>query len=326
MSSDIFHKYPETAFEGDKMTEAQLVTGGSGFIGSHLVDTLVERGDSVVNFDQKQPRLGAKPHRYVMGDISLNKNLENIVPHRIDTVYHLAARPWCMVKNADEWFKESLFDFITNVRGTYNVLRQTDSDLFIMASTSALYGDGHKFKETAPLDISSPYAYSKAIAERIVSESGKRYVILRFGSVIGTRGRVFPNRLIWCAVNRIPVVVFNNGNNSRDLIDVRDIVSALMCSSKLNNGIYNVSCGIEINSRELVEIVSGMAEGRGYKLNYEFTDFKLPGLVPCSTLDNSKMLATGEWKPTIALEQSIEDMFRYYESPNSIEPPRWDRV
>jgi len=305
-----------------------LVTGGSGFIGSHLVEALIENPSTdVLSVDIHHPSVKMSSRcserldfAWLMEDIREIKHSLGL----FTTIYHLAARPWCMVEKADEWFKESQLDFDVNALGTYNVLKQTESDLFVLASTSALYGSGHKFKENASLNISSPYAYSKAIAERILSESSKRYVILRLGSVIGARGRVFPNRLVWCAVNGIPVKVFNNGNNCRDLIDVRDVVSALMCSSKLNNEIYNVSCGMEITNRELAETVSRIAEERGHKLNYDFTSFKLPGLVPCSTLDNSKILATGVWKPTITLEQSIEDMFSYYEQRDSIEPPRWD--
>ncbi len=311
------------------MIDKILVTGGSGFIGSHLVEALIKDPScDVLSIDIHHPTklLGGCLERS-----NLTWSIEDVREIKrslglFTTVYHLAARPWCMVEKADEWFKESQLDFDVNTLGTYNVLKQTESDLFVLASTSSLYGSGHKFKENASLDISSPYAYSKAIAERILSESSKRYVILRFGSVIGARGRVFPNRLVWCAVNGISVKIFNNGNNYRDLVDVRDVISALLCSSKLNNEIYNVSCGMEINNRELAETVSGIAEERGHKLNYEFTDFKLPGLVSCSTLDNSKILATGVWKPTITLEQSIEDMFSYYEFPNSIEPPRWDKV
>ena len=98
-----------------------------------------------------------------------------------------------------------------------------------------------------------------------------------------------------------------------------------MSATKLDNGIYNISCGMEISGLELAEMVNNEARERGFKLDYKTTGFVAPGYVPYSTLDISKVLGTGAWEPKIPLDQTIADLFDYYEK-GGIEPPRWDRI
>lgn len=304
-----------------------LVTGGAGFIGSHLVDSLVEQGDSVVNFDRRLPRPGANPHKHVMGNIAFNRYFKYSIPRGgIDTIYHLAAEPWSMVKPGQHWIHNSERAMKSNILGTMRMLTEYEADLFVFTSTASLYGNGRKFKENDPLDISSSYGYTKAVGERMVRLSDQHHVIFRFGTVVGTRGRCFPNRLVWCAVNNVPVKIFNVGDTYRDLIDVRDVVSAMLSAKDLEDGIYNISCGMEISGKVLAHQVFNEAHDRGYDLQYNLTDFVAPGYVPHSTLDISKVLETGVWKPEIPLKQTISDLFDYYEQAGAIEPPRWDRI
>ncbi len=304
-----------------------LVTGGSGFIGSHLIDTLCERGDKVYNIDWKSPRMtGPLQFTYYAIDISkLDEQPIFVSPTaKFNEIYHLAAQPW--TKSDEDWIYESEETMNSNIIGTLKVLTKQPSDLLVFASTANLYGSGRKFKETDPMDISSSYGYSKAICERMISLSGARHVIFRFGTVVGIRGRCFPNRLVWCAINNIPVEIFNMGDTYRDLIDVRDVVSAMLSAKNLEDGIYNISCGMEISGKVLAHQVFNEAHDRGYDLQYNFTDFVAPGYVLYSTLDISKILKTGEWKPKITLKQTISDLFDYYEGESSIEPPRWDVI
>ncbi len=301
-----------------------LVTGGSGFIGSHLVDTLVKREENVVNFDRVRPRPGALKHNFIRGSIAHHHF--NKAPDVFGEIYHLAAKPWSKVKNPKSWIYEQQDAMRTNIYGTLRLLNQFPSALFTFASTANLYGSGRKFKETDDFVISSPYGYTKAVAERMIAFSDRPYIIFRFGTVVGVRGRCFPNRLIWCAINNIPVEIFNMGDTYRDLIDVRDVVSAMLSAKNLEDGIYNISCGMEISGKVLAHQVFNEAHDRGYDLQYKFTDFVAPGYVLYSTLDISKILDTGVWKPKITLKQTISDLFDYYEGEGSIEPPRWDRI
>ena len=307
------------------MSEVKLVTGGSGFIGGHLVDSLVELGGSVHNIDRRRPRIGARKHRYIRSNIEYyTKHLVQL--NEIDTIYHLAAEPWSMVKPGQHWVYNSGRVMGSNITGTMRMLTEYEADLFVFTSTANLYGNGRKFKETDPLDISSAYGYTKAVGERIVRLSGQRHVIFRFGTVVGIRGRCFPNRLVWCAINNVPVKIFNMGDTYRDLIDVRDVVSAMLSAKNLEDGIYNISCGMEISGKVLAHQVFNEAHDRGYYLRYSLDEFVAPGYVPHSTLDISKVLETGVWKPKIKLKQTISDLFDYYEKEGSIEPPRWDKI
>ncbi len=302
-----------------------LVTGGSGFIGGHLVDTLCERGDDVFNIDWKSPRM-TSPYPFTYYCIDISKLDEQPIfaspTAKVDEIYHLAAIPW--TKADADWIHNSEETMRSNIIGTLKVLTKQPTDLFIFASTANLYGNGRKFKETDPMDIPSSYGYSKAVCERMISLSGVRHVIFRFGTVVGIRGRCFPNRLVWCAINNVPVKIFNMGDTYRDLIDVRDVVSAMLSAKDLEDGIYNISCGMEISGKVLAHQVFNEAHDRGYDLQYDLTVFVAPGYVPHSTLDISKVLETGMWEPKIPLKQTISDLFDYYEQPDAIEPPRWD--
>ena len=166
-----------------------LVTGGSGFVGSHLIQSLLEDREKVVNIDIKCPSHDRREF--------LRWDIVNPDPpvSSIEETYHLAAIPWTRVKNESDWFAETQQAIRVNALGTYNIL-QLESEAFIFSSTANVYGNGRQFKEDSPKRISSPYGYSKAIAEGMIELSGEKYTIFRFGTVIGPRGRCFPNRLV----------------------------------------------------------------------------------------------------------------------------------
>lgn len=308
-----------------------LVTGGSGFIGSHLITALCMRGDHITNVDVKPPGISHPSQvSYYYEDISqLSKHqLFRDGQDKFDEIYHLAAEPWS--KSNPNWLFTSKKIMDSNITGTLKTISTHPADILVFASTANHYGSGRKFKETDPMVIVSPYGYSKAIGEKIISLSGQRYVIYRFGTVVGTRGRCFPNFLVWSVVNgrAETVEIFNNGYTYRDIIDVRDIVSALMSACKLANGIYNVSSGTEIRGPELAETVHEEAVRRGYDgLEHKPTPFIPDGYTPESTLDISKILDTGVWKPRYALKDTISTLFDYYESAKDApKPPAWDEL
>lgn len=302
-----------------------LVTGGSGFIGSHLVERLYKEGHSVTIIDKKP----SDNHFVSLIDISDGAEVDSFfeVSYEFEIIYHLAAKPWAKVTTEDEWIKESRETFNANTIGTYNLIKNCGETPFVFSSTANLYGDGKSFHEHSPANISSPYGYSKYVAERVIQGSMKRYTIFRFGTVVGTRGRTFPNRLVWCAVNHVPVEIFCDGVTCRDLIDVRDIVSALLIASKLPDDIFNISSGSEISGRDLAELVSSEARERGHELDYSYVSWKAPGYVPNSALDITKIGETGLWKPKIPLRQTIKDLFLYYEQDKNIKiPPKWNEL
>ena len=300
-----------------------LVSGGSGFIGSHLVDELLRSGE-VCNLDIKRSRVRHKKLHTII------KDLRELKPNyfgAFDTLFHLAAMPWVKVLNPKRWFDESTEAFEVNTVGTHNLLNSIDSDLIVFTSTANLYGNGRKFKEDDGFAISSPYGYSKAVAERIIQLSGRLHVIFRFGTVVGPRGRCFPNLLVWNAINSDePVEIFNGGDTIRDVIDVRDVVNALMNAENLDQGIYNISSGTEITGLDLAKTVQGVARERGHDLDYRLVDWTAPGYVPYSGLDISKVLDSGVWEPKHDLESTILSLFDFYEGGKIPSPPRWDEL
>ena len=207
--------------------------------------------------------------------------------------------------------------------GTYNALREMHPHRVVFSSSASVYGEGRKLSEDAPIKVSSGYGFSKWIGEEVIRKSGIPYTIYRFGTVVGRWGRTFPNRLVWCAVHGEPVELFANGEAQRDIIDVRDIVSALTMDAPEDT--YNVARGEEVSGRALAELVAEEAYRRGYRLDYTLSGFKAPGFVQESTLDTSKIQALG-WKPRYDIYRIVESLFDHYIHEEAKEPPTWDRV
>ena len=307
-----------------------VVTGGSGFIGSHLVDALRNESGKVrvINIDKKLPTETKVGVLHQCADLSKDDFLFPDEPPEV--LYHLAATPWSMVKDNEGWFHGSHDAFYNNTVGTYNALRTINPKTIVFSSTANLYGEGRKLTEMSPIKLSSQYGYSKWIAEEIIRKSGKRNVIFRFGTVVGTRGRCFPNRLVWSAIRGIPEQVFCNGQAYRDLVDVNDIVDALIKAPKFSlpedSGLYNLSMGMEISTGDLAKLVSEVALQKGYKTKFTLTSFKAPGYVKESTLDIDRIRRQQNWTPKSDIYKIIDTPFRYYEAKDAIEPPTWDTV
>jgi len=312
------------------MTHIALVSGGSGFIGSHLVEALCKNGYHVVNIDIKEPPFNPKGCEYYYCDLREEKQVRWIFEkYRFDVVFHLGALPLSKVSDIDWWITESQPYWETNVKGTYNILKQRSKAPVIFTSSANIYGNGRRFTETNPFQISSPYGLTKAIGESLIQYSSKPYVIFRLGTVVGERGRCFPNRLVWCAVNGEPVEIWNNGNTWRSIIDVNDVVRALMYYEKLEQyrsslaGIYNVATWKETCGVELVEVISEIGEKRGHKLETKFVLEYPYGYCTHSTLDYWK-LRTKEFIVQNSLQESLERLFDYYEGEDAVEPPTWN--
>jgi len=301
-----------------------LVTGGLGFIGSHLVEALVKRGDEVTIVDDcSSGRLKEEFSKNVLNKTKI-VNCEINAFHsteEYDIIYHLAAKPWS--KEGGKITKENMFT--TNTLGTHNLVSNCGNNtLFVFFSTANVYGNGIKFIVGDKINPSSMYGYTKAVAERIVELSGKKYVIFRPGTVVGTRGRCFPNRLVWSAVNNKPIDLFNNGDTCRDLIDVRDVVSVLLNVKELPFPINNLGSNRQVIGKELVKLVAEVATNHGYKLRHGTVKDYPQGYVTHSSLI-TRLKKDKLFIPKYSLSDTIETLFNYYKS-GGIEPPRWESL
>jgi UDP-glucose 4-epimerase len=239
-----------------------LVTGGAGFIGSHLVPKLIEKGCSVVVFDnlssgKKENLSGVQNHpnfKFMLGDIrdkaAMHKALEGV-----DAVVHLAALIDVAASVADPALTHDV-----NVSGTLNVLQeavQCTAKRFVFASSTAVYGDVKTLpvKEDTALRPISPYAASKAACEAYCTAFAGCYgidtVALRFFNVYGPKNENSPysgviTKFLRKAKNGEPLTVEGDGEQTRDFIHVSDIAAALALAleaKQVHADVFNVCTG-----------------------------------------------------------------------------------
>ena len=297
-----------------------LVTGGSGFIGSHLVDALVDRGDAVTVIDLVEPtpdRRNAKA-TYVVCDVrdrNLEKIIINIAP---ETVFHLAA-------HIDD--RASVLDPMMNAEhnelGSINVFessKRAGAKTIVFASSCAVYG----LQESVPIMESmkprpqTPYGISKFAGETYLDSYATRYglhtVALRFGNVYGPRQygnkesgaiAIFIEKLLR---NESP---FLNGDGltTRDYVFVLDVVAALIAASASTmSGVCNVGTGREVPTKALFEMIaSEIATDIRPAPRPEVSD-----AVKRMSLDTSAIANAMFWKSSVELEEGIRATIAWY--------------
>jgi UDP-glucose 4-epimerase len=248
------------------MTRA-LVTGGAGFIGSHLVDALLARGDEVTVVDhlaeRHQPNLaGAAAAHLVEGDVCrVGAMVEAFAAARPEVVFHLAAQIDVRRSVADP-----AIDAFVNIGGTATVLeaaRRSGARRVVLASTAGVYGEptARPTPEDAPLAPLSPYGAGKAAAERYVELFSRLYglsgVSLRMSNVYGPRqspGGEAGVIAIFCgaAARGEPALLFGDGRQTRDFVYVGDVVAAFLAAGdSAVQGALNVATGRETSLADL---------------------------------------------------------------------------
>lgn len=298
-----------------------LVTGGAGFIGSHLVRELVRQGQQVTVFDDfSSSSLSSlssvrEKIRLVKGDVRDLSALQDAF-RKVDFVLHHAA--FVSVPKSVEFPAETAE---INVRGTANVLaaaRQNGVRRIVFASSSAVYGNGKDlpYKETAPADCQSPYASSKWDGERLCrkyAQDGLETVILRYFNVFGpgqnpysAYAAVITKFMDFACANK-PFQIDWDGRQSRDFIHVADIVQAnLLAALKGASGeVYNVASG---ETCSLLALADAVERASGRKLERIFRP-KRAGDVRFSAADITKIRALG-FVPSVTLEDGLKDLWQ----------------
>jgi UDP-glucose 4-epimerase len=307
-----------------------LVTGGAGFIGSNLVDALVERGDEVLVLDdlssgrhENVAAALAAGARLAEGDVANRGTVEEaFAAHRPEVVYHLAAQ--IDVRRSVD---DPAYDLGVNAGGTINLLeaaRQAGTGRFVFASTGgAIYGEGAgrdlPLAEDAERRPDAPYGQSKLAAEGYLSLYGRLYglstVALRLGNVYGPRQdphgeagvvAIFSGALLDGGTPR----VFGDGRQTRDYVYVEDVVSAFLAAAGTSaTGAFNVGTGAET---DVLQLGAAIARLCGREFAPELAPARA-GEVQRIAIDSSRARAELGWEPAFGLDQGLSatvDSFR----------------
>lgn len=291
-----------------------LVTGGCGFIGSHMVDRLLEEGHTVRVIDNwTTGRLENLRHQEGNQDLEIYhmdiRDIDSIKPvfQGVDYVFHFAALADIVPSIQKPWEYYS-----SNVLGTYNVVecaKAVGIRKLVYAASSSCYGipDKYPTKETAEMRPQYPYALTKRLGEETVLHWGQVYglpvVTLRLFNVYGTRSRtsgtygaVFGVFLAQKLAGK-PFTVVGDGNQTRDFTYVTDIVDAFytVAVSDVVQDTFNVGSGGTYSVNRLCELLDG-----------EVTHIpKRPGEPDCTFADTSKIKGMLGWKAKVSFEDGV---------------------
>jgi UDP-glucose 4-epimerase len=300
-----------------------LLTGGAGFIGSHITDALIKGGHSVSVIDNLSTGSMSNIHtaaRFHCCDITHSGPLEEIFRStRPDSVVHQAAQV-----NVRREATDMLGDVSVNVLGTVAVAQlcvRYGVRRLVFASSCAVYPtiEGPSVSETFPVNPQSAYGLSKYVGERylmLCSELyGLRYVALRYGNVYGPRQNpkgecgvvsIFASEML---ARRKPKL-FGDGLKGRDYIHVSDVVSAnikaIECESA--EGIFNIGSGIETKD---IEVFSAVSDALGASVVPEYHDVRR-GEVRRVCLDWTKAKIELKWAPRVDFRSGVRSTIESY--------------
>ena len=305
-----------------------LVTGGAGFIGSHLVDRLMVNGKNVTVFDNLsngslknlERWLGNKRFKFIKGDLKNPNDVEKAV-EGIELVFHLAANPEVRVGETDP-----SIHFQENLIATFNLLegmrKCASAKSFVFTSTSTVYGEAEVFptpEDYGPSIPISTYGASKlgceAIASSYAHTFGLHTLILRVANVVGSRAThgVIIDFIKKLEANPKRLEILGDGTQKKSYLHIEDCVNAILHVTHqfLEGGkkvdVYNVGSVDQIEVKKIAGIVAeemglrdvefiftgGVEGGRGW-----------PGDVKIMYLSIDKLMKTG-WKPKYDSEQAV---------------------
>lgn len=302
-----------------------LITGGAGFIGSHIAEELSKKGYHVTVLDNL--RTGFKKNlvgldvEFVNGDIR-DKNLLFKYAEGTAAVFHLAA----LVSVPESLIHISECIDI-NTQGTINVLEAAKSNYgckVILSSSAANYGNDPVIPKTESMipKPMTPYAISKMDGEYYLEMYQKQWQIptvsLRYFNVFGSRQNpdsayaaavpVFINK----ALKNEPITIYGDGNQTRDFIYVKDIARANIFASEKGDSVYNVALG---HSTSIIELAKKIIEITNSKSPIIFLKERA-GDIKHSTANPSKFQQLG-FKPLYSLDQALSETIEYFERSKS---------
>ena len=289
-----------------------LVTGGAGFIGSNLIDKLVQLGHGVIVLDNlstgRLSNLDKVKNKIKILNVDITKELLDNHFKNVDQVFHLAGIADIVPSIINP---KNYFD--ANLRGTLNVIeasRKAQVKKFIYAASASCYGIPNEYptNEKSKIDTQYPYALTKFMGEQIVIHWAKVYkmpnVSLRFFNVYGPRSRttgaygaMFGIFLAQKLASK-PLTIVGDGNQTRDFIHVYDLVGAIILAAQKtkNCEIYNLAGGKEVSVNYIADIIS----------DKKVYIPKRPGEPDRSLADISKIKSELNWEPKISIDVGIK--------------------
>lgn len=303
-----------------------LVTGGAGFIGSHIVEYLLSQEHRVRVLDNfssgSRKKLKGLPNQHhlevIEGDIREIEIVKKSV-RGVDGIFHQAA-----LVSVPLSVKEPLASFQNNIQGSFNVFeaaRQENVRRIVYASSAAVYGKNSNLplKETEPYAPLNPYALDKVYQEQLAQVYWRRYglvsVGLRYFNVYGTRQNPHSpySGVISIFVERLAhnqnVIIYGEGKQSRDFINIKDVVFAniLSMNATTDRGgaeIFNVGTGIATSINQLLVMLQQLLKNQStqqYALARE-------GDILHSLADNTKIKSTLNWQSEIKLKFGLHSL------------------
>lgn len=300
-----------------------LVTGGAGFIGSHIAEALLAQGHEVVVLDdlsRGHERNVPSKARLEKLDINTPAAEAFIAAYVPEAIFHHAAQMDVRVS-----VKDPVFDSQVNVSGTVRLLHAAataGTRTFVFASTGgAIYGEQERFPadESHPARAESPYGISKRCGELYLDyfarTRGLRTVALRYANVYGPRQdphgeagvvAIFAERMLQ---NRTPTI-FGDGEQTRDYVYVGDVVQANLkaLATPTATGAYNIGTGVETSVNTLASAIAKAAHYDGDIVHAEGK----PGEQRRSVIDAGRAKRELGWAPTMPLDQGIAATVKYF--------------
>lgn len=329
-----------------------LILGGAGFIGSNWASWLLENTDARVHVFDNLSRSGVRHNLQALKDSARNSDRLKItvadvrdaaeVAHAVrgaQEIFHFAAQVAVTTS-----LNDPQLDFDVNLRGTFNVLeaiRQAGhKPFFLFTSTNKVYGEltshrivskptRHEFRdisgvsELQPLDFHSPYGCSKGAADQYVHDYARVFdipaVVFRMSCIAGQRqlgneDQGWVAHFLYSALQRLPLVIYGDGRQVRDVLCVEDLVRAFDIARKnqhITRGqIYNVGGGPD-NSMSLLELIAEIETLTGLTVPYVLDEAR-PGDQLVYVTDYSKLKRDTSWVPQLNVAQTLDRIHEWW--------------
>ncbi len=301
-----------------------LVTGGAGFIASHVADAYIKLGNEVAIVDDlsRGSQANVNPAaRFYLGDIRDEHFVKSVFENeRPDVVNHHAAQ-----MDVRRGVREPLFDASVNILGSLNILQSAvafhTKRIIYVSTAGAAYGEPEMLPvpEDSPINPITPYGISKHTVEHYLFTYrvlyGLEYVVLRYGNVYGPRqssqgeAGVFAIFFEQMLAGDQPVI-YGDGSKVRDYVYIDDVARANVLALERGNGeIFNIAGGVETTDQEVFDTVQELAGSAGVRPRYVA---RRPGEIEKIRLDISKAESQLGWRPQVSLRDGAKKTAAYF--------------